>query len=68
MPSLAYHVFVHRNGTYGVSLSQSGVIVRTESNFHSEAEAKTWIERDSRLTRDLSRQQSDEHEFDLHLG
>lgn len=45
-----YHVFVQRNGWYGVSLSQDGVIIRTESTFRSEAEAITWIESDSRAT------------------
>jgi hypothetical protein len=63
-----YHVFVQRNGKFGVSLSQSGVIIRTESVFHSQAEAKTWIELESGLTRDLPRQQTDEDTVNFHLG
>lgn len=63
-----YHVFVQRNGKFGVSLSQGGVIIRTESTFQSAAEAKTWIELDGSLTRDLPRLQVDKDTYNLHVG
>jgi len=62
-----YHVFVQRNGRYGVSLSQSGVIILTETTFDSEAQAQTWIQLDSRPTGNWSRQQANEHSYNLRL-
>lgn len=49
MTPSTYHVFIRRDGTYGVSLSVSGAIIKTAPAFASTADAETWIAYDSRL-------------------
>ena len=47
MVRLAYHVFVQRDGLYGVAVSESGAMVRTALNFPTQARARAWAAQDS---------------------
>jgi hypothetical protein len=44
-----YHVFVQRDGNYGVALSQFGAMVRTATGFASHADARAWVGQDRLL-------------------
>ena len=41
-----YNVFISRDGSYGVALSQLCAMVRTATGFAGEADAREWITRD----------------------
>jgi hypothetical protein len=49
MVRTVYQVFVQPDGVYGVVLSQLGATVRTATGFASAADARAWIEQDTRL-------------------
>jgi hypothetical protein len=42
-----YQVFVERDGSFGVVLSQMGAMVRTARGFASKDSAQDWIARDT---------------------
>ena len=44
-----YNVFISRDGSYGVALSQLGAMVRTATGFAGEADAREWITKDRLL-------------------
>ena len=49
MAPTTYQVFVERDGSFGVALSQIGAIVRTATGFDSKRSAQDWIARDAKL-------------------
>ena len=49
MAKTTYQVFVERDGSFGVVLSQMGAMVRTATGFASKASAQDWISRDAPL-------------------
>jgi hypothetical protein len=44
-----YQVFIQRDGSYGVALSQFGAMVRTATGFASHADARAWVGQDRLL-------------------
>jgi hypothetical protein len=49
MAQTTYQVFVDRDGSFGVALSQMGAMVRTATGFASKHSAQDWIARDTQL-------------------
>lgn len=49
MAKTNYQVFVERDGSFGVVLSQMGAMVRTARGFASKGSAQDWIARDTQL-------------------
>jgi len=49
MAQTTYHVFLRRDGSYGVALSQFDAMVRTGPGFATEADARAWVARDGTL-------------------
>jgi hypothetical protein len=49
MAKTTYQVFVERDGSFGVVLSQMGALVRTATGFASKGSAQDWIARDAKL-------------------
>jgi hypothetical protein len=49
MAQTTYQVFVERDGSFGVALSQIGVMVRTATGFASKRSAQDWIARDAKV-------------------
>jgi hypothetical protein len=49
MVQTTYQVFVERDGSFGVALSQMGAMVRTATGFASKRSAQDWIARDTQL-------------------
>jgi hypothetical protein len=48
-PKQHNQVFVERDGSFGVVLSQMGAMVRTATGFASKITAQDWIARDTQL-------------------
>ena len=49
MAQTTYQVFVERDGSFGVALSQMGAMVRTATGFASKRSAQDWIAQDTHL-------------------
>jgi hypothetical protein len=49
MARTVYQVFVQRDGTYGVAISELGAMVRTATDFPNVTDAQIWIEADRKL-------------------
>jgi hypothetical protein len=49
MAQTDYQVFVQRDGVFGVVLSQFGAMVRTATDFSTEADARAWVAQDRRM-------------------
>ena len=49
MAPTTYQVFVERDGSFGVALSQMGAMVWTATGFASKRFAQDWIARDAKL-------------------
>mgnify|MGYP001052654331 CR=1 FL=1 len=49
MAKTTYQVFVERDGSFGVELSQMGAMVRTATGFASKRSAQDWIAQDTQL-------------------
>jgi len=49
MAQTTYQVFVERDGSFGVALSQMRAMVRTATGFASKRSVQDWIARDAKL-------------------
>ena len=49
MAQTTYQVFVERDGSFGVALSQMGAMVRTATGFASKRSAHDWIAQNTQL-------------------
>lgn len=49
MIQITYGVFQQADGSYAVSLRQSGTLARVATGFQSQAEAQAWIDQDKWL-------------------